>query len=119
MFGDTGNTCIHSNLLETLPKLAQVVVDNYANGHARNLEEVIGMPLLPCAVTRYASELYADVFTRCLGVISIGLRYFNVFGSRQDPDTAYFVEMTNPCRGFCFYPAQRATICSILITGYC
>jgi UDP-N-acetylglucosamine 4-epimerase len=53
------------------------------------VEDVIGRPLSPYAVTKYANELYADVFARCYGVNSIGLRYFNVFGPRQDPDGAY------------------------------
>jgi UDP-N-acetylglucosamine 4-epimerase len=53
------------------------------------VEEVIGTPLSPYAVTKYANELYADVFARCYGMTSIGLRYFNVFGPRQDPDGAY------------------------------
>ena len=52
-------------------------------------ESVIGRPLSPYAVTKYVNELYADVFARCYGVESIGLRYFNVFGPRQDPDGAY------------------------------
>lgn len=53
------------------------------------VEDRIGQPLSPYAVTKYVNELYADVFTRCYGVLSIGLRYFNVFGPRQDPDGAY------------------------------
>ncbi|OGA44079.1 MAG: Vi polysaccharide biosynthesis protein VipB/TviC [Betaproteobacteria bacterium RIFCSPLOWO2_12_FULL_63_13] len=53
------------------------------------VEEVVGKPLSPYAVTKYANELYAEVFARCYGVTSIGLRYFNVFGPRQDPDGAY------------------------------
>jgi len=53
------------------------------------VEDVIGRPLSPYAVTKYANELYADVFARCYGVASVGLRYFNIFGSRQDPDGAY------------------------------
>ena len=53
------------------------------------VEDVIGRPLSPYAVTKYVNELYADVFSRCYGVESIGLRYFNVFGPRQDPDGAY------------------------------
>lgn len=53
------------------------------------IEEQIGRPLSPYAVTKYVNELYADVFGRCYGVESIGLRYFNVFGPRQDPDGAY------------------------------
>lgn len=53
------------------------------------VEDQIGRPLSPYAVTKYVNELYADVFARCYGVESIGLRYFNVFGPRQDPDGAY------------------------------
>jgi len=53
------------------------------------VEEAIGRPLSPYAVTKYANELYADVFARCYGMTSIGLRYFNIFGPRQDPDGAY------------------------------
>ncbi|MDD5297782.1 MAG: SDR family oxidoreductase [Rhodocyclaceae bacterium] len=53
------------------------------------VEEVIGKPLSPYAVTKYVNELYADVFARCYGFQSVGLRYFNIFGARQDPDGAY------------------------------
>ncbi|CAG2146140.1 UDP-N-acetylglucosamine 4-epimerase [Cupriavidus yeoncheonensis] len=53
------------------------------------VEERIGKPLSPYAVTKYANELYADVFARCYGVHATGLRYFNVFGQRQDPNGAY------------------------------
>ena len=53
------------------------------------VEEVIGRPLSPYAVTKYVNELYADVFARCYGIGTIGLRYFNVFGTRQDPEGAY------------------------------
>jgi len=53
------------------------------------VEERIGRPLSPYAVTKYVNELYADVFARSYGFGSIGLRYFNVFGKRQDPNGAY------------------------------
>lgn len=53
------------------------------------VEEQIGRPLSPYAVTKYVNELYADVFARTYGLESIGLRYFNVFGPRQDPEGAY------------------------------
>jgi UDP-N-acetylglucosamine 4-epimerase len=53
------------------------------------VEDVIGRPLSPYAVTKYLNELYADVFGRCYGLATIGLRYFNVFGPRQDPEGAY------------------------------
>ena len=52
-------------------------------------ESVIGKPLSPYAVTKYVNELYADVFARCYELESVGLRYFNVFGPRQDPEGAY------------------------------
>src|SRR6202171_3832606 len=53
------------------------------------VEDRIGRPLSPYAVTKYLNEIYADVFGRCYGTASIGLRYFNVFGARQDPEGAY------------------------------
>jgi UDP-N-acetylglucosamine 4-epimerase len=53
------------------------------------VEDKIGRPLSPYAVTKYVNELYADVFARTYGMESIGLRYFNVFGKRQDPEGAY------------------------------
>lgn len=52
-------------------------------------EENIGRPLSPYAVTKYVNELYADVFARAYGFNTIGLRYFNIFGKRQDPNGAY------------------------------
>jgi UDP-N-acetylglucosamine/UDP-N-acetylgalactosamine 4-epimerase len=59
--------------LETLPKI----------------EEKIGKPLSPYAITKYVNELYADVFSKIYGMECIGLRYFNVFGRKQDPNGAY------------------------------
>ena len=53
------------------------------------VEDLIGRPLSPYALTKYVDELYAEVFGRCYGTASIGLRYFNVFGPRQDPEGAY------------------------------
>jgi UDP-N-acetylglucosamine 4-epimerase len=53
------------------------------------VEDTIGKPLSPYAVTKYVNELYADVFGKTYGLQSIGLRYFNVFGPRQDPNGAY------------------------------
>jgi UDP-N-acetylglucosamine 4-epimerase len=61
-------------------------------GDSKNLpkvEEQIGNPLSPYAVTKYVNELYADVFARTYGMELIGLRYFNVFGPKQDPNGAY------------------------------
>jgi UDP-N-acetylglucosamine/UDP-N-acetylgalactosamine 4-epimerase len=59
--------------LETLPKV----------------EENIGKPLSPYAITKYVNELYAEIFSKTYGLETIGLRYFNVFGRRQDPDGVY------------------------------
>ncbi len=53
------------------------------------VEDVIGRPLSPYAVTKLVNELYAEVFGRCYGLKTIGLRYFNIFGARQDPEGAY------------------------------
>jgi UDP-N-acetylglucosamine/UDP-N-acetylgalactosamine 4-epimerase len=53
------------------------------------VESLIGKPLSPYAVTKFANELYADVFARTYGFPSIGLRYFNIFGARQDPNGPY------------------------------
>lgn len=53
------------------------------------IENAIGKPLSPYAVTKYVNELYADVFARTYGFHTIGLRYFNIFGKRQTPDGAY------------------------------
>lgn len=61
-------------------------------GDSKNLpkvEDIIGRPLSPYAITKYVNELYADVFARTYGMECIGLRYFNVFGRRQSPDGAY------------------------------
>lgn len=53
------------------------------------VEDVIGKPLSPYAITKYVNELYADVFYKTYGLETIGLRYFNVYGRRQDPNGAY------------------------------
>ncbi|OOV18351.1 SDR family oxidoreductase [Flavobacterium sp. LM4] len=53
------------------------------------VEEVIGKPLSPYAITKYVNELYAEIFSKQYGLETIGLRYFNVFGRRQDPKGAY------------------------------
>jgi UDP-N-acetylglucosamine/UDP-N-acetylgalactosamine 4-epimerase len=53
------------------------------------VEEVIGKPLSPYAITKYVNELYAEIFSKSYGIETIGLRYFNVFGRRQDPNGAY------------------------------
>lgn len=61
-------------------------------GDSRSLpkvEEIIGNPLSPYAVTKYVNELYADVFAKTYGTATIGLRYFNVFGPKQSPNGAY------------------------------
>ena len=53
------------------------------------VEETIGKPLSPYAITKYVNEMYADIYKKCYGIDSIGLRYFNVFGPLQNPDGAY------------------------------
>ncbi|WP_419211089.1 SDR family oxidoreductase [Maribacter sp. X9] len=53
------------------------------------VEDIIGKPLSPYAITKYVNELYADVFSKTYGMQTIGLRYFNVFGRKQDPNGAY------------------------------
>ena len=53
------------------------------------IEDVIGKPLSPYAITKYVNELYADIFSKSYGLETIGLRYFNVFGRKQDPNGAY------------------------------
>ena len=53
------------------------------------VEAVIGKPLSPYAITKYVNELYAEIFSRTYGLETIGLRYFNVFGRKQDPNGAY------------------------------
>lgn len=53
------------------------------------VEDVIGKPLSPYAITKYVNELYADIFSKTYGLETVGLRYFNVFGRRQDPNGAY------------------------------
>lgn len=53
------------------------------------VEDVIGKPLSPYAITKYVNELYADIFSKMYGIETIGLRYFNVFGRKQDPNGAY------------------------------
>ena len=53
------------------------------------VEDIIGKPLSPYAITKYVNELYADIFSKTYGLETIGLRYFNVFGRKQDPKGAY------------------------------
>jgi UDP-N-acetylglucosamine/UDP-N-acetylgalactosamine 4-epimerase len=53
------------------------------------VEEIIGKPLSPYAITKYVNELYAEIFSKTYGLETIGLRYFNVFGRKQDPEGAY------------------------------
>lgn len=53
------------------------------------VEDIIGKPLSPYAITKYVNELYADIFSKTYGMETIGLRYFNVFGRKQDPNGAY------------------------------
>ena len=61
-------------------------------GDSKNMpkvEDIIGKPLSPYAITKYVNELYADIFSKTYGLETVGLRYFNVFGRKQDPNGAY------------------------------
>ncbi|WP_411032146.1 SDR family oxidoreductase [Spongiimicrobium sp. 3-5] len=61
-------------------------------GDSKNMpkiEDIIGKPLSPYAITKYVNELYADIFNNTYGLETVGLRYFNVFGRKQDPNGAY------------------------------
>jgi len=63
-------------------------------------EDIIGKPLSPYAVTKYAVELYAEVFQKTYGLDFIGLRYFNIFGPRQNPDNPYAAVIPIFCKAF-------------------
>lgn len=67
------------------------------------VEDKIGKPLSPYAVTKYVNELYADVYGKLHGMPNIGLRYFNVFGRRQDPEGAYAAAIPKFIRAFMRY----------------
>src|SRR5690554_1183708 len=67
------------------------------------VEDVIGKPLSPYAVTKYVNELYADVFSKTYGLECIGLRYFNVFGRKQDPNGAYAAVIPKLVKQFMSY----------------
>lgn len=71
------------------------------------VEDKIGRPLSPYAITKYVDELYADVFARTYGLEYIGLRYFNVFGRRQDPHGAYAAVIPLFVRQFMNYEAPN------------
>lgn len=74
-----------------VPRFVYASSSSAYGSHPRlpKVEDVIGEPLSPYAVTKYVNELYAGVFGRCYGFTSIGLRYFNVFGPRQNPEGPY------------------------------
>ena len=61
------------------------------------IEKNIGKPLSPYAITKYVNELYADIYSSAYGLQTIGLRYFNVFGRRQDPNGAYAAVIPKIC----------------------
>ena len=77
-----------SENFKELVKYKDTVFISLSNKNPK-IEENIGNPLSPYAVTKYVNELYAGVYARTYGFKTIGLRYFNVFGKRQDPDSAY------------------------------
>ncbi len=78
----------HSN---TVKKMVYAASSSTYGDHPGlpKIEDEIGKPLSPYAVTKYVNELYADVFYKTYGLETIGLRYFNVFGPKQDPNGAY------------------------------
>ena len=69
--------------------LQQVHQPMEIQNQCQKLRIVIGKPLSPYAITKYVNELYADIFSKTYGLETIGLRYFNVFGRKQDPNGAY------------------------------
>ena len=76
---------------ESVKRLVYAASSSTYGDHSQlpKLEDRIGRPLSPYAVTKYVNELYADVFAKTYGIQAIGLRYFNVFGQRQDPNGTY------------------------------
>ena len=95
----TSNAANVSGFLNMLQAAKEANVDSFTYAASSStygdhpalpkVEENIGNPLSPYAVTKYVNELYANVYARTYGFKSIGLRYFNVFGKRQDPNGAY------------------------------
>jgi UDP-N-acetylglucosamine/UDP-N-acetylgalactosamine 4-epimerase len=95
----TTNDCNISGFLNMLVAARDAKVKNFVYAASSStygdhsvlpkVEENIGKPLSPYAVTKYVNELYADVFKKTYGFNTIGLRYFNIFGPRQDPNGAY------------------------------
>ncbi len=95
----TSNAANVSGFLNMLQAAKEANVDSFTYAASSStygdhpalpkVEENIGNPLSPYAVTKYVNELYSNVYARTYGFKSIGLRYFNVFGKRQDPNGAY------------------------------
>jgi len=88
----TGTLNIFQSAVEQGIKRVVFAASSSTYGDSKGLpkvEDIIGKPLSPYAVTKYVNELYADVFSRTYGLDYIGLRYFNVFGPNQDPNGAY------------------------------
>ena len=77
------------------------------------VEEVIGKPLSPYAITKYVNELYADIFHKAYGLDTIGLRYFNVFGRRQSPQGAYAAVIPK------FVELLINHLCHVFFAGLC
>src|SRR5690606_31432272 len=88
----TSNEVNVSGFLNMLVASRDASVRRFIYGASEDLpkvEDVIGKPLSPYAITKYVNELYAEIFSKTYGLETIGLRYFNVFGRRQDPNGAY------------------------------
>jgi len=85
------NMLVASKDSETVKKMVYAASSSTYGDHPGlpKIEDQIGKPLSPYAVTKYVNELYADVFNKTYGLETVGLRYFNVFGQRQDPNGAY------------------------------
>jgi UDP-N-acetylglucosamine 4-epimerase len=85
------NMLVAAKESETVKKMVYAASSSTYGDHPGlpKIEDKIGKPLSPYAVTKYVNELYADVFYKTYGLETIGLRYFNVFGPKQDPNGAY------------------------------
>jgi len=85
------NMLVASKESDTVKKMVYAASSSTYGDHPGlpKVEDEIGKPLSPYAVTKYVNELYADVFYKTYGLETVGLRYFNVFGPKQDPNGAY------------------------------
>ena len=81
---------LHQAALGSVPRsIKDPITSNDDSENMPKVEDIIGKPRSPYAITKYVNELYADIFSKTYGMETIGLRYFNVFGRKQDPNGAY------------------------------